>query len=267
MERRNGSDDDEDKENDGAAGSAVGTNAASSSAVVDDVLQERTDLLDGEEVEDEDEVEEEEEAESITPGQLVGEIAIAWQNEICAPRLLPHKEKYVDLMVDQLEAMEDNFSRCDDQTSLKIILHKMEVQRLAYMINEYIRERLKKIEKDVEVLQNENAEREKSNSPGLLSAAEKSFCERYEKMKRHLMETCFLDRIPPALQRLPITSLDLSAERVIAEVTGNGMEQASVPDLADPMSDRPVELRPGSVHFIPYPSIADLLEAERVRLL
>lgn len=81
------------------------------------------------------------------------------------------------------------------------------------------------------------------------------------------METCFLDRIPPALQRLPITSLDFSAERVIAEVTGNGVEQASVPDLADPMSDRPVELRPGSVHFIPYPSIADLLEAERVRLL
>lgn len=54
------------------------------------------------------------------------------------------REKYVDLMVDQLEAMEDNFSRCDDQTSLKIILHKMEVQRLAYMTNEYIRERLKK---------------------------------------------------------------------------------------------------------------------------
>lgn len=28
--------------------------------------------------------------ESITPSQLVKEITIAWQNEICAPRLLPH---------------------------------------------------------------------------------------------------------------------------------------------------------------------------------
>lgn len=27
---------------------------------------------------------------SITPSQLVKEITIAWQNEICSPRLLPH---------------------------------------------------------------------------------------------------------------------------------------------------------------------------------
>lgn len=48
-------------------------------------------------------------------------------------------------MIDQLESMEENFNKCKDHTSLKIILHKMEVQRLAYMINEYIRTRLKKV--------------------------------------------------------------------------------------------------------------------------
>ncbi|VDO42384.1 unnamed protein product [Onchocerca flexuosa] len=92
--------------------------------------------------------------ESITPSQLVKEITIAWQNEICAPRLLPHmqvtdmsliRETFVDLMIDQLESMEENFNKCKDHTSLKIILHKMEVQRLAYMVNEYIRTRLKKV--------------------------------------------------------------------------------------------------------------------------
>ncbi|VDK82398.1 unnamed protein product [Onchocerca ochengi] len=115
---------------------------------------------------------------SITPSQLVKEITIAWQNEICSPRLLPHMETFVDLMIDQLESMEENFNKCKDHTSLKIILHKMEVQRLAYMINEYIRTRLKKIEKDVEVLQNEDVEREKTNAPRLLSSAEKIFAER-----------------------------------------------------------------------------------------
>lgn len=37
----------------------------------------------GETVEDDDD-------ELITPSQLVKKITIAWQNEICAPRLLPH---------------------------------------------------------------------------------------------------------------------------------------------------------------------------------
>uniref|UniRef100_A0A0R3RFN8 DNA replication complex GINS protein SLD5 n=1 Tax=Elaeophora elaphi TaxID=1147741 RepID=A0A0R3RFN8_9BILA len=205
--------------------------------------------------------------ESITPSQLVKEITIAWQNEICAPRLLPHMETLVDLMIDQLESMEENFSKCKDHTSLKIILHKMEVQRLAYMINEYIRIRLKKIEKDVEVLQNEDAEREKTNAPRLLSTAERVFAERYELMKRYLMETNFLERIPPALQRLPTTALDMSAERVIVEVTNDKQEQVVIPEMTDLLSDRTIDLPPGSIHFIPYLSIADLLEANKVRLL
>ncbi|VDK87568.1 unnamed protein product, partial [Onchocerca ochengi] len=204
---------------------------------------------------------------SITPSQLVKEITIAWQNEICSPRLLPHMETFVDLMIDQLESMEENFNKCKDHTSLKIILHKMEVQRLAYMINEYIRTRLKKIEKDVEVLQNEDVEREKTNAPRLLSSAEKIFAERYEVMKRHLMETNFLERIPPSLQRLPTTALDMSAERVIIEVNNNKQEQAVIPEMTDMLSDRTVDLPPGSIHFIPFPSIADLLEANKVRLL
>ncbi|KAL3986151.1 hypothetical protein ACH3XW_41560 [Acanthocheilonema viteae] len=210
---------------------------------------------------------EDDDDESITPSQLVKEITTAWQNEICAPRLLPHMETIVDLMIDQLESMEENFSRCKDHTSLKIILHKMEVQRLAYMINEYIRVRLKKIEKDVEVLQNEDAEREKTNAPRLLSTTERVFAKRYELMKRHLMETNFLERIPPALQRLPTTVLDMSAERVIVEVTSDKQEQAVIPEMTDLLSDRSIDLPPGSIHFIPYPSIADLLEANKVRLL
>lgn len=205
--------------------------------------------------------------ESITPSQLVKEITIAWQNELCAPRLLPHMETVLDLMIEQIESMEENFSKCKDQTSLKIILHKMEVQRLTYIINEYIRVRLKKIEKDVEMLQSENIERERTNAPCLLSSAEKVFAERYEVIKHRLMETNFLGRIPPALQRLPTAAIDMSAERVIIEVTSDKLEQVVIPEMSDMLSDRTVDLPPGSIHFIPYPSIAELLEANKVRLL
>ncbi|KAM3716586.1 DNA replication complex GINS protein [Dirofilaria immitis] len=210
---------------------------------------------------------EDDDDESITPSQLVKEITIAWQNEICAPRLLPHMETFVDLMIDQLESMEENFNKCKDHTSLKIILHKMEVQRLTYMINEYIRARLEKIEKDVELLRNEDFEREKTNVPRLLSSAERVFAERYEAMKRHLMETSFLERIPPALQSLPTIGLDMSAERVVIEVNSDKEEQAVIPEMTDMLSERTVDLPSGSIHFIPYPSIADLLEAKKVRLL
>ncbi|VDN06389.1 unnamed protein product [Thelazia callipaeda] len=204
---------------------------------------------------------------SITPAQLVTIITNAWQNEICAPRLLPHMENIVDLMIDQLESMEGNFNRCSDHTSLKVILHKMEVQRLAYMTNEYIRTRLKKIENDVEELQNEDIEREKINAQRLLSTTERVFAERFEIMKRNLMDTCFLERIPPALRRLPTTKIDMSKERVIVEVTSNTHEKSVIPEMTDILSERSVDLPPGSIHFIPYPSIANLLEANKVRLL
>ncbi|MCP9264476.1 DNA replication complex GINS protein SLD5 [Dirofilaria immitis] len=185
---------------------------------------------------------EDDDDESITPSQL---------------------ETFVDLMIDQLESMEENFNKCKDHTSLKIILHKMEVQRLTYMINEYIRARLEKIEKDVELLRNEDFEREKTNVPRLLSSAERVFAERYEAMKRHLMETSFLERIPPALQSLPTIGLDMSAERVVIEVNSDKEEQAVIPEMTDMLSERTVDLPSGSIHFIPYPSIADLLEAKK----
>ncbi|VDO41964.1 unnamed protein product [Onchocerca flexuosa] len=81
------------------------------------------------------------------------------------------------------------------------------------------------------------------------------------------METNFLERIPPSLQRLPTAALDMSAERVIIEVNNNRQEQAVIPEMTDMLSDRTVDLPPGSIHFIPFPSIADLLEANKVRLL
>lgn len=86
-------------------------------------------------------------------------------------------------------------------------------------------------------------------------------------MAHRVFETIFFGRIPPALQRLPTTAIDMSAERVIIEVTSDKQEQVVIPEMSDISLDRTVDLPPSSIHFIPYPSIAELLEANKVRLL
>ncbi|VDN26361.1 unnamed protein product [Gongylonema pulchrum] len=84
----------------------------------------------------------------ITPEQLSEQLFQAWQNELHAPRLLPHKEYTVDLMIELLEAMEDNFNNCEDKRALKVTLHKVEVMRLSYVVHDYIRKRLRKVSFD-----------------------------------------------------------------------------------------------------------------------
>lgn len=66
----------------GVAVSAAEEIRSSSGMQTADTMEETEAMEDNNNDDDDDE--------SITPSQLVKQITIAWQNEICAPRLLPH---------------------------------------------------------------------------------------------------------------------------------------------------------------------------------
>lgn len=63
----------------------------------------------------------------------------AFLNESVSPKLLPHKFPYVEALVDQIEGMENNIARETDKTKLKITAHRMELYRIAYIVNSYLR--------------------------------------------------------------------------------------------------------------------------------
>lgn len=63
----------------------------------------------------------------------------SYVNEISSPILLPHKFTYVDCLVQQMEHMEEIIARQSDKTNVKMTAHRMELYRITYIVNAYIR--------------------------------------------------------------------------------------------------------------------------------
>lgn len=84
-------------------------------------------------------------AETMTASQVLAKLEEAWLNEKFSPDLLPHHSEIVDCMMEQLNVMQQNIERAR-KADLKVSIHKMEIDRIRYVLSSYLRERLKKIE-------------------------------------------------------------------------------------------------------------------------
>jgi GINS complex subunit 4 len=91
-----------------------------------------------------DDEEGEEEEEEITPSELIEKLKQSWLNEKFAPDLLEHKTAVVECIIDQIKHMERNIksARTGD---FRISLHKLEIDRIKYMLHSYLRLRIKKV--------------------------------------------------------------------------------------------------------------------------
>uniref|UniRef100_F1LCS8 DNA replication complex GINS protein SLD5 n=1 Tax=Ascaris suum TaxID=6253 RepID=F1LCS8_ASCSU len=205
--------------------------------------------------------------EAVTPAEVLAKLTIAWQNEVCAPRLLPHRFDLLECIIDQIEGMEENISRTRCKNQLKVSLHKMELHRVGYIASHYMRKRLQKIEVDAANYLAEDNARRRDGKGELLSEQERIFAEKYARSQSTLQMKCALSRLPPALQRLPLTKVDVSRERVFIDVVEDDVQDVSVPDMTDPLSELIIHLDKGSTHLIPYQSVAEHLSNDKIRLL
>ncbi|XP_048369197.1 DNA replication complex GINS protein SLD5 [Sphaerodactylus townsendi] len=109
----------------------------------------------------------------LTPAQLIRSLEQAWMNEKFAPELLESKSEIVECVVEQLEHMEENLKRAKGG-DLKVGIHRMEVERIRYILSSYLRCRLRKIEKYFpHVLEKEKTRAE--GDPSILSPEEFAF--------------------------------------------------------------------------------------------
>lgn len=130
--------------------------------------------------------EDEEEEEQITVEKILINISLARQNERLCPEILPHCTEMVDLMLGQIGHMEHNLSSFDSN-DFRTILHKMELERIRYILASYLRCRLKKIEEYTKHILDEEAQRSdihKRLTPGELKYAK----EYHEIVENHLFQ-------------------------------------------------------------------------------
>ncbi|CAI4222686.1 unnamed protein product [Auanema sp. JU1783] len=209
-----------------------------------------------------------------TPAEVLSEMKVSWQNEVASPILLPHRFDAAECLIDQIDGIEENLARQSDKTAPWIAIHRMEQQRLTYIVNDYIRVRLAKIEQNPRWLLKEHERRIQMYNPSveehpveLLAPQELEFAKRYAESEGILLGNTFLGRLPPALRKIAVSELDTEFDRVFAEVMVDDVEQVVVPDYQDPTSDVLVGLEKDSVHLIAFNSVQNQIERGQVRLL
>ncbi|XP_008566980.1 PREDICTED: DNA replication complex GINS protein SLD5-like isoform X2 [Galeopterus variegatus] len=80
----------------------------------------------------------------LTPAELIARLEQAWMNEKFAPELLESKSEIIECVIEQLDHMEENVRRAK-KGDLKVSIHRMEMERIRYVLNSYLRCRLLKV--------------------------------------------------------------------------------------------------------------------------
>uniref|UniRef100_A0A6V7HNT6 DNA replication complex GINS protein SLD5 n=1 Tax=Bracon brevicornis TaxID=1563983 RepID=A0A6V7HNT6_9HYME len=200
--------------------------------------------------------------EEKTAAELLTDLEKAWLNEKFAPEILPHKSNHVDCLLHHISYMEENLRRLP-KGDLRLSIHRMEIDRIRYLVSSYLRMRLEKIERHViDILQRES---EKSEDERYLTEAEYKFATEYAVNMETLFRSLVLQHLPPNQQGLEADKLairpNMSAHVFLrANKKINGV-------LIPGTVDEEVDFLEGSQHIIQYTAVADLVKEGAVQLI
>ncbi|KAH0507237.1 DNA replication complex GINS protein SLD5 [Microtus ochrogaster] len=169
-------------------------------------------------------------------------------------------------LIERLE-QEDNLRRAQ-RGDLKVSIHRMEMERIRYVLSSYLRCRLMKIEKFFPHI----LEKEKMRSggePSILSPEEFIFVKEYMDHTETHLRNVALKHMPPNLQKVdllravPKPDLDSYVFLRVKE----RQENILVEPEADEQRDYVIDLEEGSQHLIRYKTIAPLVASGAVQLI
>ncbi|XP_064465751.1 DNA replication complex GINS protein SLD5-like [Ornithodoros turicata] len=171
--------------------------------------------------------------------QVVRKLQECWMNETFAPELLPYQEGIVDCLLDQLNHMEENL-RAVSRADFRSVIHRMELDRLQYVLTSYLKVRLEKVEKQAAFLQRQLEDNEHVD---YLSLEEKQYVQAYVTSIEDYLRGAALAHMPRNQQALQLSTLGrgprldrpvfLRAERnitglLVEEGTGDGRDSEIV---------------------------------------
>ncbi|XP_040850097.1 DNA replication complex GINS protein SLD5 [Ochotona curzoniae] len=203
----------------------------------------------------------------LTPAELIERLEQAWLNEKFAPELLDSKCEIVDCMMEQLDHMESNLRRAP-KGDLKVAIHRMELERIRFVLSSYLRCRLMKIEKFFpHILEKEQSRPE--GQPSSLSLEELVFAKEYMASTESYLKNVALKHMPPNLQKVDLLRAvpkpDLNSY-VFLRVKER-QENILVEPESDEQRDYVIDLEEGSQHLIRYKTIAPLVASGAVQLI
>ncbi|XP_076363056.1 DNA replication complex GINS protein Sld5 isoform X1 [Tachypleus tridentatus] len=210
----------------------------------------------------------EDETELTTPIEVLQKLEEAWLNEKFAPELLPYKGELVDCMLDQLQHMDQNLHHVKPG-DFRIIIHKMELDRIRFVLNSYLRIRLEKIERFGAYFLSLESQEEAENIE-LMSPEEKLFAQQYVGNIEGYLHDTILQHMPPNMEHFQLATvgskpnLDSYVFFKVLKDTPNLVVEEGASETRE--SDI-IDLEAGSQHIIRYRPIYRLLQNGTIKLI
>ena len=204
----------------------------------------------------------EHEEEELTAQSALLAIEEAWLNEKFAPEILPHQSDLVDCMLQQIAHMEENVRRLE-KGDIRLMIHRMELDRIKFVISCYLRARLEKIELYAIHILSQEANR--SPDECYLTAAELQYAKEFLSGMETLFRTIALQHMPGNFQAFEVNKVTVKPN-MNAHVFLRANSRVSGIMLPGSM-DEEIDLEPGSQHIIQYSAIADLVKNGTVQLI
>lgn len=210
-------------------------------------------------------MEENQEEELTTPGAVLQKLEEVWINERLAPELLSYEGELIDCMLDQVQHMEENLHKASKKADFRIMIHKMELTRIRYIINNYLRIRIKKIEKyGAHLLE------EVKRKPDLMSLEEQRFAKNYVSSIKNYLHNVVLQHLPLNMQNLDMAAVGQKPNidsYVFLEAKQNCPGVLLEEDTIEGKEEEIVDLKAGSQHLMKYRPISQLVKSGSVNLI
>ncbi|XP_026467112.1 DNA replication complex GINS protein SLD5 [Ctenocephalides felis] len=201
------------------------------------------------------------EEEVVTAKKVLETLESAWLNEKFSPEILPHQVEVVDCMLEQIQHMENNMSKLDKQ-DFRLLAHRMELERIRFIISSYLRLRLEKIELYTQYILKQESERTPDEQR--LSPNELIFAKEFLANQENHLNQVALRHMPPNFQ-----TTDPALTMVKPNMQTHVFLQAkkSLAAIVVPFSDDEVDLTEGSQHVMQYEPIAEMVCSGAVQLI
>lgn len=145
------------------------------------------------------------EEEEITADTVLKTLQSSWQNERLAPEILPHKNDMVECMLGQIQHMEHNINKLP-KTDLRAQIHRMELNRIKFIICNYLKTRLSKIERFCIPIVSEEKQRIVSGT-NYLTASEFKYALDFLSNMEHHLKSVALDKMPVNMQAFEMSKM------------------------------------------------------------
>ncbi|KAL5112035.1 DNA replication complex GINS protein SLD5 [Taenia crassiceps] len=203
--------------------------------------------------------------ENVTLPQLIRRFRKIWQNEKIAPELMPAQRDAVALLSKEVSNFE-NQAKSLPKGDIRAQLIRMQAERLRYLLTDYLRTRIRKIEQFPHQVMSEERSRPQSEDPHL-TPAEFNFTKTFNNSAMENLRLTVLDHLPLNMRKIDEDAIAFRPN-LDAYVFCQVHSQIEVTNT-DPSgaSSEALTLVPGEIHLLPYRAIQKHTQSGAVTLI